>query len=1040
MADNDVTIQSSDGNEFSGTLPAYALEATQAKMLKALTQGFKLDKKQQKIAEDALKTAEQTAKGIKVNNDALRDLTDALENQMSITGLFGSVISASATVAGALLGVGTVAAGLATTVGAVAVGLGNFTAGLGTELNNMNQYGIGFQEGLIDATVRLNQLGLGVGEATQLLINNSTAVAVSGAKQIAEQSKNFAYLDSTVSRLGMSFAQGASAYAEEMEMRAELGILNQIQGRQALQSAQQVIQSQLDASKLLGKSMKEISASVQSLVQDNTNINALFNTMGQAGQDALRGLISTMSGAGIPDTIQNALGDMMGGISIADTDSAKELLTMFQMLGSEGTQAVDAIQAFRDANAVDDEEGAAAAMEQLKVAIPAAVAELRNLPKDTALAFSQANQIFAEGYRVSRRTEAALQKMRKDAADEELKGAQKFSLDFNNTMSTISGVFGATTVRIQAMLGETMGPFFEALQAADGPMEGLSNAVTDVTRDIVIAFKEVFGITGDATDLSVGFRAVGTAIREYGAQFAEWIRSFTAEPGKDTQSSLVDRLGAMLSSAITHVYDNTVKPLFLDLIGTIGTAMLDGLKGVMSELILGLMTFIGLKTVPLQVFTRTISQAVAQISGTGSTPAGGGLDTGGDVTDRNRDQRRSGGRFSKIANMAKMGGRIMGGASGIFAGAITAVDGAMEISGLNNEQDELTKKIQMLDAKIAERAELNLDTSALEARRQQLGKDMAASIDNEVSAYAGTAVGVVGAAVGGALGTLLGPAGTMLGASLGGIGGEWLGELVGGWFSETDVEQALGDPSELTEAQKAIQKEQDRLIKYAHEQRDSAAEHLAHMEETLAKQAQGTAEYNTAMQAVKLAQQELAKHEQEVMRAKAKKYELMYDLTEEQAKAMAESAQIEKDRAAKTQAALDERKAQEQEQAKLNKARAQHDAEWLKSIKLTDKLAKETLGRTVWPAQQPAVPPLRAAANNQENTEGSPEDQNSSMMTTGTPSPNPQPRTSSGGRTAEDILDELAATMTRQLSLMEEQTRKLDQVARYTKTTSDHTA
>ena len=166
-----------DTNE--GEIPEYAKEATQKKILAALAKQFKLDTKSLDSAQKALDEMRELNDNTEELTDAQRDLADNLHRNLRGGGTMGTLFGAAGQLTSGMLSAVGAVAGFSTALvaGAAAIGMGvaNFATGLGEELNSLNQYGIGFQGGLIDATANLNSLGLKTSEAVDLILKSSTA-------------------------------------------------------------------------------------------------------------------------------------------------------------------------------------------------------------------------------------------------------------------------------------------------------------------------------------------------------------------------------------------------------------------------------------------------------------------------------------------------------------------------------------------------------------------------------------------------------------------------------------------------------------------------------------------------------------------------------------------------------------------------------------------------------------------------------------------------------------------------------------------------
>lgn len=759
MAQTDVEIETPDGGAFSGKLPEYAMEATQKKMLAAMVKQWKLDEKQFNSAEKLLEESRKGTAASLENASAIENLSDAIEKQMSGGGLFGKVLSGSRAAVGfaadAFLTVGAGVTAFGAGLAYATLEATKYSMELGEQLNSLNERGIGFQAGLVNATSDLRQFGMTTQEVVALLEQAGTAVSLLGAQEIANVNREFQAITQGGKSLGMTMQQSAEYLAEELENRAELGILRDIDSRKQSEAAERVIQAQLLATQFLGKSIKDITASVQDLLKSNVQVNAILNKDLGAANDDLRMMFSDLSGLGVSQEIQNALGDMLGGISLADTDQARELLVSLEALGGQGQDAVAAIKQFRSAMQAGDPEGMERALALVGRELPEAMAQASKMNQEQALAIGRSVGIFNEFIVSGRLVNQAMktrEKLEKSMTAEDrlrVEAAQELQLQVNNTMGSVFGALGSISTQVQGMIGEFLLPYFRGLGDITDENSVLGQTMTllrESAISVIQALKQALGIGEVGNEVKVDLSGLQEKIRSTTQAIVGWIQGFTADSGSET---VLERMGDMAGKALDQLFSDVIKPRFDAMLESIRDTLVGGFKSLIADLVMALGALIALKNAPALMATDMLTKK-----------AGGA--------------GQAAGAASKAGKLGKMG--KLAGKAGILGVGMAALDTYLEVGEIDTEQDKIRARMKEVQAKLSDKSKLTQNQIlALETENAELLASMDEQARAKVESMGSGVGGAIGATIGAALGSVVPGIGTMIGGTIGYGIGQWAG-------------------------------------------------------------------------------------------------------------------------------------------------------------------------------------------------------------------------------------------------------------------------
>lgn len=272
-----------DGMEREITLPDYALESTQEKILKALTKGDKVDKDSKSALDDLVKGAKEKAKDDKKAQkeadddrnkqlDALKDINKnvkATGGTGSDLNLFGKAVK---TTGREVFKFGSaIISGVSTAITSLFVNANS----LGQEFGKLQMSGVGLDEAGVSAlnlTTSLNALGFTTDQALSIMGEYSNVVQTVGRQAFLDVNKQFANITGSGTKLGLTLDQAADVLAEDLELRQMLGTLQAIDTNRQAKLSAQLFEQQLQATAVLGKSIDDIRGAGKAALADNAQV------------------------------------------------------------------------------------------------------------------------------------------------------------------------------------------------------------------------------------------------------------------------------------------------------------------------------------------------------------------------------------------------------------------------------------------------------------------------------------------------------------------------------------------------------------------------------------------------------------------------------------------------------------------------------------------------------------------------------------------------------------------------------------------------
>jgi len=363
-----IKIVDKDGNQSEVTLPGFALDMTQERLIKSVQALAKMNPKAAKAYEDLIdatretvtsnkKSSTQQKKDTKALQDAVENASDkqvtALRQfQTNFADRVGKDMRDTFVTGGNILtaAIKTATVGLAAGAGLLyktfmdtsdafrqlaQAGLGGAGAS-GTEAQ--------------DAVRSLALLGMSASEAASLLTSFGQASTMLGKANFSKFVSGVASAGSFAADLGLTLEEAAEYAAEEIDIRqrALMGRV-MLDGQQSQSVMDAIRQTQLLAG-IMGKSMKDINQDKKEFVDNNANIASILNQMPEKYRAGFMEQMSTFGGA------SKQLGDNAGKLLQSIVNAAMLQTPIqdanLQQLASIGTGGSELIRLAEDLNKV----------------------------------------------------------------------------------------------------------------------------------------------------------------------------------------------------------------------------------------------------------------------------------------------------------------------------------------------------------------------------------------------------------------------------------------------------------------------------------------------------------------------------------------------------------------------------------------------------------------------------------------------------------------------------------------------------------------
>ena len=570
-------VEGSDGNQYN--IPDFALEDTQEKILGILKRSYKLSDSEVKNAQKALSNDNKNSKAqIDALNKLGADIKDAVDGKGSFLGGISDAAAGTVSVLGTLGSVvGGVAAGfgvLATTAAALAVEL---SKGFGDAILPLAESGAAFGElgrSLKTTVPELMSFGLSVGEAVGAIEGLRTNFTILGADAGKQLIGTFMNITDLGSKYGKSQAEAIEFLQEEMATRQMLGFFQERGAAREAQAAEEMLQTQIDASKILGKSVRELAENVASLFNTDS-YKANFARLGPDIADIMRKSFTVMDASSVNSEILDGLAKAMTDpLSATSSEAAIEMFSALDLIaGQVDPGAADEIRQninnFRNATAAGDEieaEKYQKLIEQQTINLLGGISGLSDAQQKQLIAQGEVNDALMGAMANQNATRIASGRFR-NAEEAELAKAAQTASYFNNIIDLISGSFDTLYMSVKSGLSPALESFTKALGRMDdpeSPIRRFRDRLGEIGEKIVKKFNDIFG-GSEKAEGAVGIvnsvlDTLGDAIDWAANKFLDFADLFVT----DDSTPLMDKLGAY----------------FMDLFSDLATVVMDGLAKV----------------------------------------------------------------------------------------------------------------------------------------------------------------------------------------------------------------------------------------------------------------------------------------------------------------------------------------------------------------------------------------------------------------------------------------------------------------------------
>jgi len=504
-------------------IPEYALETTQASMEKLLTALVGSDEKAMKHYEALVKNAKQQTTDGKAANQTAEESLNALKEIQKDTKAGKSMLGSSLSVMGnvadgtsnLLIKLGVAASGAA--LSGISL-LAKNAYNLGTSLADLGQVGIGL-EGINDTTpstiASLNRLGLTSTEAADQLFNSASTIAAIGQKQFVQVNAVLADMTNSGARFGLTMSGLANIAAEDLETRQKLGILDNLNASQAAQRSQELYQSQMDATKLLGKTINDIRLASRNTLQGNAEFALrVLDISSRLDAESARGFVQGMemglgalAGSGLGDSLIDQIGNEIGAAVAFASDGGQELFRTLNFINPALTESV------RNMNQIaksDSPQKIAGAMDKFNEQLLNTAADMGSEEFNALSA-----QLLAGNF-------------------------GQFGRDLAISLGEIriaAGNLGKDTAAEFSQLAQGAKTFDNAMAKFSGGITGMFNEMSGALGPAV------GGLAGAFTDTMNELPAGATNLKTYMDESGKILRTYTDKSGNEITENITDQIG-----------------------------------------------------------------------------------------------------------------------------------------------------------------------------------------------------------------------------------------------------------------------------------------------------------------------------------------------------------------------------------------------------------------------------------------------------------------------------------------------------------------
>ena len=575
-------VEGTDGSTFS--IPDFAMEDTQAKILAALKKQYKLSDKEIQSAKNALGNDNKNSKA---QIDALSKMGDDIADAVNkgkgtfFGGLKDTTLGAVSVLSTLTKGVGS-AVGIMGTLGMAATAAAvNLTKGFGDEVAGLAASGAAFGElgeSLNTTIPQLRTMGLTMGEAVNAVENFRVSMTVLGAKGTTDVIKSFQEITNMGSDYGRTISENIDFLADEIQTRQMLGFFQRRSAEAEAASAKELMDNQLAASKLLGKSVDDIAQSVKQLF-GRDDFKASFARMGEDAAETLRKTFATFEGAELGDGMMEGLAKAFTDPIMLQSEEARKSINALRLIDPSAADEIQRnIEGFRQATAVGDTDAAekfAREAERLTLQTTASIADMGQQDKRRLELQGQYNDALAGTLANQNASKEAFKNYGKEQ-DITLNKAARTSTMFNNIITLLSNSFGTLYTRIQAGIAPALKTFTDAFGEAtdsDSNIAKFQARMGVISDKISAAFNRIFsdsadlGGEGGAIGLVSGLlETLANVIDSTSINIIDFVDSLTSQEGGTFMEKLSTFVGDMIGDLLAIIGEQIKKIDFMELL------------------------------------------------------------------------------------------------------------------------------------------------------------------------------------------------------------------------------------------------------------------------------------------------------------------------------------------------------------------------------------------------------------------------------------------------------------------------------------------
>ena len=571
-------------NGSQGTIPDFALESTQENILAALKKQYGFSDKDLKNAKNAISNDNKNSKAtIDALNKLGGDITAAIESDGSLTGVISSAGSGLASLGGYVAAAGVAVVGFAAGIAKATLSL---SKGFGDDLKKAGLSDTGAAFG--DLGKELNVLvpglmtfGLSVSEAGNAIQDFRTSMTMVSGSAIKDVIGTFQSITNGGAKYGRTISENIEFLSDEIEYRARLGFIDQANSKRAAQDAKEIMDSQINASKLLGKSVDEIANGVKDLFTGDIDIMASLATLGPDVEKELRKTFQTFEGAGLPKEFQAGLAKMITDPIMLGSEEAKNAFNALSVLPDDmGDKVRGDVENLRAAMDLPEgtegrQEAIAQANKNLEFSMLEMGNNLNNLSKGEKEAlFVQGQSIpFLKDLLASQRGFAAAYKNFGKETNKELNKSLENSVIFDNQITILTNTFNVLLSSVKSGMAPALQMFTDALgdiSDENSPIAKFRVRLEDISGKIIAKFNDIFGLANDQeenTNFVTGLLGtLGDIVESVADSFLTFFESLMTQDGDSFMAKVGNFVTDMVGSLLAIIGDQIRKIDFIDLL------------------------------------------------------------------------------------------------------------------------------------------------------------------------------------------------------------------------------------------------------------------------------------------------------------------------------------------------------------------------------------------------------------------------------------------------------------------------------------------